>query len=624
MTKEFCPDEEIHLMEHELWNLKVKDFNMSTYTQRFHELALLCSDMVPTERKKINAYIQGLSNNIKGTTISSRPVSLNEAVRMTYTLMEQKAQAQAERIAEGNKRRWESSQGGNNSNNRNNYKDNTRHLQQNNQRQGNMQAMTTAQNEGAEHEGPPPTCNRFRACHYGRYTIKCHKCGKIRHKERDCRGKAIATGVNAQLVVTCYGCGEKGHTRNRCPKRNDQQVEQDAIIVCGKKVVHIPIKNKTLVVEGDRGTSRLKVISCIKAKKYIERGHRLFMVHVTEKEPKEKRLEDVPVIRDFLEVFPDDLLGLPPPQQVEFRIKLVPGNAPVARAPYRLAPSEMKDMANQMQELLEKGFIRPSLLPWGAPVLFIKKKDGSFRLTNAPAVFMDLMNQVCKPYLDIFVIVFIDDILIYSKSKEEHREHLRTILELLKKEQLYANLSKCDFWLKAVQFLGNVIDIKELNIRQQRRIKLLSDYDYEICYHHGKAYVVGGALSQKEREPLRVRALKGERITMDFSIGLPRTPSGYDSIWVIIDRLTKSGHFLPVKTTDSMEKLTQLCLKDIVCRYGVPISIISDRDSYFASRFWRSLQRALGTQLDISTEYRPETDGQSVRTIQMLKDMLRA
>ncbi|GJT13955.1 putative reverse transcriptase domain-containing protein [Tanacetum coccineum] len=128
-----------------------------------------------------------------------------------------------------------------------------------------------------------------------------------------------------------------------------------------------------------------------------------------------------------------------------------------------------------------------------------------------------------------------------------------------------------------------------------------------------------GLLQQPE-----IPVWKWERITMDFIVGLPRTPSGYDSIWVIVDRLTKSAHFLPVKTTDSMEKLTQLYLKEIVCRHGVPISIISDRDSKFASRFWRSLQGALGTQLDMSTAYHPQTDGQSERTIQTLEDMLRA
>ncbi|GJY99733.1 putative reverse transcriptase domain-containing protein [Tanacetum coccineum] len=160
----------------------------------------------------------------------------------------------------------------------------------------------------------------------------------------------------------------------------DWLVKHKAIIVYGEEVVRIPYGNKTLTVESDKGMSRLKVISCIKARKYIERGCHLFLAHVTEKKPKEKRLEDVPVIRDFPEVFPDDLSGLPPPRQVEFQIDLVPRAAPVARAPYRLAPSEMRELSEQLRELLEKGFIRPSSSPWGAPVLFVKKKDGSFRM----------------------------------------------------------------------------------------------------------------------------------------------------------------------------------------------------------------------------------------------------
>nr|GFB41825.1 putative reverse transcriptase domain-containing protein [Tanacetum cinerariifolium] len=225
----------------------------------------------------------------------------------------------------------------------------------------------------------------------------------------------------------------------------------------------------------------------------------------------------------FPDIFPEELPGLPPVRQVEFQIYLIPGAAPVARAPYRLTPSEMQEfftlptstfknakLSNQLQELAERGFIRPSTSPWGAPVLFVKKKDGSFRmcidyrelnkltrsgyqqlrlrdedipktalrkryrhyefqvmpfgLTNAPAVFMDLMNRVCKPYLDKFVIVFIDDILIYSRNKEEHANHLRIILELLRKEKLYVKFSKCDFWIRTVQFLGHLIDSQGLHV----------------------------------------------------------------------------------------------------------------------------------------------------------------
>ncbi|GJW28537.1 putative reverse transcriptase domain-containing protein [Tanacetum coccineum] len=285
----------------------------------------------------------------------------------------------------------------------------------------------------------------------------------------------------------------------------------------------------------------------------MQKGFPIFLAHVTAKEVKDKsekkRLKGVPIVRDFPEVFPEDLPGLPLTRQVEFQIDLVPGVAPVARAPYRLAPSEMKELSEQLKELSYKGFIRPSSSPWGAPVLFVKKKDGSFRmcidyqelnkltvknryplpriddlfdqlqgssvylkidlrsgyhqlrvrkedipktafrtryghyefqvmpfgLTNAPAVFMDLMNRVCKPYLDKFVIVFIDDILIYSKNKQEHEEHLKQILELLKKEELYAKFSKCEFWISKVSFLGHMIDSKGIHV-DPAKIESIKDW----------------------------------------------------------------------------------------------------------------------------------------------------
>ncbi|GJW62522.1 putative reverse transcriptase domain-containing protein [Tanacetum coccineum] len=281
----------------------------------------------------------------------------------------------------------------------------------------------------------------------------------------------------------------------------DWLVKNHAVIVCDEKIVCIPYGNEILIVQGDKSDkekkSTLSIISCMKAQKYMEKGV-----------------------------------------------------APVARAPYRLAPLEMEELSTQLQELSDKGFIRPSSSPWGAPVLFVKKKDGSFRmcidyrelnkltvknryplpriddlfdqlqgssvyskidlrsgyhqlrvrdedipktafrtryghyefqvmpfgLTNAPAVFMDLMNRVCRPYLDKFVIVFIDDILIYSKTKEEHDAHLRLILELLKKEELYAKFSKCDFWLSKVQFLGHVIDSEGIHV-DPAKIESIKDWE---------------------------------------------------------------------------------------------------------------------------------------------------
>ncbi|GKB88474.1 putative nucleotidyltransferase, ribonuclease H [Tanacetum coccineum] len=619
------------------------------------------------------------------------------------------------------------------------------------------------------------------------------------------------------------------------------------------------------------------------------KGCPIFLANITTKETEDKsekkRLEDVPIVRDFPEVFPEDLLGLPPTRQVKFQIDLIPGDEPVARAPYRLA-SEMKELSEQLKKLSDKGFIRPNSSPWGAPVLFVKKKDGSFRmcidyrelnklivknhyllpriddlfdqlqgssvyskidlrsgyhqlwvreedilktafrtryghyefqvmpfgLTNAPAVFMDLMNRVCKPFLDKFVIVFIDDILIYSKNKKEHEEHLKAVLELLKKEKFQgihvdpAKIESIKDWespktpTKIRQFLGlagapilalpkgskdfvvyydashkrwgavlmqrekvisyasrqlkireknytthdlelgsvvfslklwrhylygnkcmlftdhkslqHIFNQKELNMRQRRWLELLSDYDCEIRYHPGKANVVADALSKKERsKPLRVRALvmtigldlpkqilnaqtearkpeniknedvggmlreiskdpekfrteklepradgtlcfngrnwlpcygdlrtvimheshkaniatyvskcltwakvkaehqrpsgllvqpdipqwKWDNITMDFVMKLPKSSQGYDTIWVIVDRLAKSAIFVPMRETDPMEKLARI-----------------------------SLQKDLGTNVDMSTAYHPQTDRQSERAIQTLEDMLRA
>ncbi|GKA15640.1 putative reverse transcriptase domain-containing protein [Tanacetum coccineum] len=560
-----------------------------------------------------------------------------------------------------------------------------------------------------------------------------------------------------------------------------------AKIICHEKVVRIPLlDDKVLRVLGEKLEEKMRQLKSAKAK--------------------EKEQEEIVIVIDFPEVFPDDLSRLPHVREIEFRIELIPGATPVAKSPYRLAPSELEELSGQIKELQDKGFIRPSSSPWGAPVLFVKKKDGSFRICidyrelnklivkNRYLLPMidDLFDQLqgsqffskidLRPYLDKFVIVFIDDILIYSKTQEEHVEHLRLVVELLKKEKLYAKFSKCELWLREVQFLGHVIngngihvdpskieavknwkalrtpseirsflglagyyrrfienfskidklsnalvlallDVpedfvvycdasriglgcvlmrrgkrhylygtksviymdhkslqhifsrKELNMRQRRWIELFSDYDYEIRYHPGKANVVADALSRKERvKPKRVKAmnmtfqssikdrivaaqkeavdefaglqkgldemieqrsdgtlyyldriwvlLKGDvrTLIMDEAHKLkyfvhPRADKMYydlrDRYWwpgmkkdiavyVIVDWLTKSAHFLPMNEDYKMDRLARLYLNEIVSRHGVPISIISDRDFYI------------------------KTDGQSERTIQTLEDMLRA
>nr|GEW42414.1 hypothetical protein [Tanacetum cinerariifolium] len=293
--------------------------------------------------------------------------------------------------------------------------------------------------------------------------------------------------------------------------------------------------------------------------------------------------EEDKVVHNVIADLPDIL----PERQVEFRIDLILGVTPIAKTPYRLALSKMKELMSQLQELLDKGFIHPSSSPWGALILFIRKKDGArwflkidlrsgyhqlkvqeedilktdfrtryghyefvvmpFSLINAPVIFMDLINRVCRPMLDKSIIVFIDDILVYSKSKKEHEFHLREVLETLRKERSYAKFAKCKFWLQEIQFLGHVIDSKDLT-------------------KNNTPFIWG-----EEQE--------------EASVTLQR-------------RLCETSILiLPEGTTDMV--------------------VYSDAS-------YSDFQEELGTRLHMSTAFHPQTDSQSERTIQTFKDMLRA
>nr|GEV05678.1 putative reverse transcriptase domain-containing protein [Tanacetum cinerariifolium] len=631
----------------------------------FNELAFMCPRMVEPERVKVDAYIWGLTDNIKGEVTSSKPANLSKAM--------------LPQVWEG----WAWVQ-----------------------MLCPYQLAMIVMSKGLNVVTGTLLLNN-------RYAFVLFDSGSNR--------SFVDTRFSSMLDIdpVKIGAGYEGKLADGRVVSTNTDLKGCTLNLVNLvfEIDLMPIKLGTfdvIVVESDKGMSRLKVISCIKARKYVERGCHLFLAHVTENKTKEKRLEDVPMIRDF----------------PELRIK--EEDIPITAFRTRYGHFEFKVML--------------------------------FGLTDACAVFMDLMNQVCKPYLDKFIIVFINDILVYSKDEEEHGKHLEIILELLKKERLYAKFLKCDFWLDSIQFLGQVIDRsgnhvdpakieainswaaptkptevrqflrldgyykrfiegnsliskpltkltqkdkkyewgkeeeeafqtlkqklcsapilalpertkdfvvywdaslkgyrailmqrekviayasrqlkvheenytthdlelgavvfalrlwrhylygmkcvvftdhkslqyilsqKELNLRQRRWIELLSDYDCEIWYHPEKANVMADALSRK--------------------------PSGYDTIRIIVNRLTKSTHFLPMKKTDSMEKLIRLYLKEIVYRHGVPVLIISDRDSHFTSIFWRSLQEASGTNLDMSTAYQPQTDGKSKRTKQTLEDML--
>nr|GEY13741.1 reverse transcriptase domain-containing protein [Tanacetum cinerariifolium] len=421
----------------------------------------------------------------------------------------------------------------------------------------------------------------------------------------------------------------------------DWLVERDALIVCGKKEVHVPYRNKTLVVKSDSSVSRLRVISCIKARKYIKRGSQLFIAQVTEKEPAKKQLQDVLVIRNFPEVFLDDLPRLPPPRQVEFRIELIPGAALVVRAPCRLAPSELKELSDQLQEfhVIDSNGVHvdpakvEAIRNWSAPTTPTEKNKKYERSMEEEEAFQTLKQKLCSTPI-VTLLEGIENFVIYCDASLKgfrvvlmQREKTEAIKEENVKAKNLGRLLKLIFEIcssgircfKGRIWLPLFGGIRDMIMHESYKSK------YSIHPRSDKMYQDLKKLYWWLNMKADITTFwKWEKISMDFVSGLPRTPSGYDSIWVIVDHLTKSAHFLLMKKTDSIEKLTQQYLKENVCRYGVPVSTVLDRDSMFTSRFWKTLQESLGTQLNLSTAYNPETDGQSERMIQILKDIYHA
>ncbi|KAK1630543.1 hypothetical protein QYE76_004858 [Lolium multiflorum] len=365
--------------------------------------------------------------------------------------------------------------------------------------------------------------------------IICNSCGQRGHLQKDCQKPRII----------CYGCGKEGHIKPECPNKaswsgqssggrggnnnnnnrnnNNNNRNYNYNNKKGKPYGKLNCTSLEQAEESDQTVLGGRIVFQGDRYSELEIGLELNSL-------KEVRIEDIPVVNEFKDVFPKELPGMPPDREIEFTIDLIPGTAPIAQPPYKMGPKELVELKAQIDELEQKGFIQESVSPWGTPVIFVDKRDGGkrmcgdyrnlnnvtiknkyplpriqdlfdqvqgagvfsidlrsgyhqikikkedvpktafvsryghheylvvpFGLTNAPAIFMNLMNKIFMKYLDKFVIVFIDDILIYSKDKEEHAKHLKIVLQTLREHQLYAKFSKCKFWLDSVEFLGHVI-----------------------------------------------------------------------------------------------------------------------------------------------------------------------
>eukprot|EP00253_Pinus_taeda_P032583 PITA_32583 len=325
-----------------------------------------------------------------------------------------------------------------------------------------------------------------------------------------------------------------------------------SLVDCKTKIIYFKdsLGNKK-EMQGIKRPVQVRPITANQLVKCVRKGCQIYAIQVGYADSKDKIaiLNNIPVIQEFTDVFLEEIPGLPPKRNIDFTIELVLGAAPVSRAPYRMSVPELTELRMQLQELLDKNYIRPSVSPWGAPVLFVKKKDGTFRmcidyrqlnkltiknkyplpridelfdqvkgmtvfskidlrsgyhqirikdediaktafrtryghyefvvlpfgLTNAPATFMCLMNSIFHQYLDRFVLIFIDDILVYSRTMEEHQEHLRKVLQTLWEHQLYAKFSKCDFFKEEIQYLGHVITKEGIAVDPEK-IKAIMDW----------------------------------------------------------------------------------------------------------------------------------------------------
>ncbi|XP_070005586.1 uncharacterized protein [Nicotiana sylvestris] len=435
--KEIDEDDEEHreAKATEFEQLKQGNKSVQEYYMEFIRLAKHVPHMVKTEKAKIRRFVGGLAYHIKDTT-SAAAVGMEafSSVVGFAKHLEKDRQLRGEEKEHNKKARTMGRRTQNNGN-------------QSRQNQNFRTSSLHSQSHAEQHSHQQSLCGTCKWQHSGQCKLGFHG---------------------------CYHCGDIGHIKANCPKlrRNlsggpTRPSSSSATVVAPpqargshNQIGHRAGRGADRVTQGGGQPRLFSTLDRQSAEASAE--------VITESEP--PALQSVPIVREFLEVFPDDLPGLPPERIIDVGIDLMPDTQPISIPPYRMAPAELNELREQLKDLLDKGFIRPSVSPWGAPVLFVKKKDGSLRMCVDYRQLnkVTIKNKYPLPRIDDLFDQLQDDILVYSKSKEEHAEHLRIVLQTLKENELYAKFSKCEFWLQSVAFLGHVVSSERIKVDPQK------------------------------------------------------------------------------------------------------------------------------------------------------------
>ncbi|XP_073046258.1 uncharacterized protein [Primulina eburnea] len=543
------------------------DMMVMEYTSKFNDLGTYVPTIMSDETLKMHRFKKGLNSRIQSALAVYKPSSFADLMGAAMS-----AETDIKRREEENKNKRPM----NNQSTQNNLK-----FKKPNYSGGSFKGSSdrTGNTEGK-------WCDTCRQKHIGecyRKTGACFKCGKVGHRIKDCPdNKVKGSGPNKQhenktnarvYAITQEEADNSNEVVAELIQLNmvefdiilgmDWLAKNHAIVDCQKKEIRLQTPAKREVVYQGKSKERKSLLSASQAWKAIKGGEEIYLAVINEvKEEEVPKLEDIPIVQEFPDVFPEELPGEIPDREVEFEINLAPDAVPISKAPYRMAPAELKDLKEQLQELLDKKQIRPSASPWGAPVLFLssgKANKVADALSRRNPGKVSLSSLSVQPSLQETI-----------KLKQSQDTNIFKIKEQIQEGKIPEFQIDKDgiLWMKGRLYVPNINGIRE---------------EKDVAVFVAKCLVCQQVKAEHQRpggllQPLEIPEWKWDNISMDFVVGLPKSRQGHDGIWVIIDRLTKSAHFLPVRMNYNLDKLATLYMDNIVKLHGVPVMMLKGRE----------------------------------------------